>query len=161
MLTMNARTIITVAALVVGTAAVRAADSAAVARAVEERRITIRVSDAYPQGGAPIALHYNYGISLRGDSIVSYLPYYGRAYDMPYPGDEGTDFDAAVTNYRAVWNARRKRWQIEWRVRRGVRRISYYMTLHINGSATLSVRPDGRSSITFDGELSEEAIDVM
>ncbi len=49
--------------------------------------------------GRSIPLTSLYSLEIRNDSVISYLPYYGRAYSIPYGG--ATDFIAAIPT---VWD---------------------------------------------------------
>ena len=61
---------------------------------IESGSYRIDVSTAYPQRGRTIQLSSPYSIEIRNDSVFSYLPYYGRAYSIPYGGGQGLIFNA-------------------------------------------------------------------
>ena len=46
----------------------------------------IDVNTAMPMRGRSIPLTSQYSLQIRNDSVFSYLPYYGRAYSVPYGG---------------------------------------------------------------------------
>ena len=53
---------------------------------IENGRFTIEVDRALPMGGRTVHLTTPYSLEMRGDSAISYLPYFGRAYSLPYGG---------------------------------------------------------------------------
>ena len=44
--------------------------------------------------GRSRALTSDYSIEIRNDSVFSYLPYFGVAYNVPYGGGKGLIFNA-------------------------------------------------------------------
>ena len=56
---------------------------------IEGGRFTIEVDRALPMGGRSVNLTTPYSLEMRGDSAISYLPYFGRAYSLPYGGGDG------------------------------------------------------------------------
>ena len=56
---------------------------------VDSGRIKIDVDRAVPMAGRSVNLTSPYSLEIHGDSILSYLPYFGRAYSAPYGGGEG------------------------------------------------------------------------
>ena len=56
---------------------------------IESKRFTIDVNRAIPMGGRSLNLTSPYSLEMRGDSAISYLPYFGRAYSAPYGGGDG------------------------------------------------------------------------
>lgn len=66
---------------------------------VNGRTFKLEASMAYPMSGRSIPLTTPYGLQMKKDSVDVYLPYYGRAYQIPYGGGEGLRFKAPVENY--------------------------------------------------------------
>ena len=56
---------------------------------IDSKRFTIDVNRAIPMGGRSLNLTSPYSLEMRGDSVISYLPYFGRAYSAPYGGGDG------------------------------------------------------------------------
>ena len=65
---------------------------------IENGRFTIEVDRALPMGGRTVHLTTPYSLEMRGDSAISYLPYFGRAYSLPYGG--GTDTQEGVDPWK-------------------------------------------------------------
>ena len=51
---------------------------------IDSKRFTVDVDRAIPMGGRSVNLTSPYSLEMRGDSVISYLPYFGRAYSAPY-----------------------------------------------------------------------------
>ena len=64
---------------------------------VDSGRIKIDVDRAVPMAGRSVNLTSPYSLEIHGDSILSYLPYFGRAYSAPYGGGEGLTFKEVAT----------------------------------------------------------------
>ena len=64
----------------------------AVMKLIESENYKIDVNTAMPMRGRSIPLTSSYSLTIRNDSVISYLPYYGRAYSIPYGGGDGLNF---------------------------------------------------------------------
>ena len=68
--------------------AARAAEQALkVKTALTQRRYKIDVNRMYPMNGNSRNVSYGYSVEVRNDTLISYLPYFGRAYNVPYGED--------------------------------------------------------------------------
>lgn len=63
----------------------------------------IDVNTAMPMRGRSIPLTSQYSLQIRNDSVFSYLPYYGRAYSVPYGGGSGRYSTLPSKNTRWIW----------------------------------------------------------
>ena len=97
-------------------------------------------------------MSYGYSVTVRNDSLFSYLPYFGRAYDVPYGGGKGLNFDAPIESYK------------ETQLKNGLRHIeiglkndedTYLYTINVfdNGSSSIDVQSRRRESISYSGEM--------
>ena len=81
--------------------AARAAEQAAkVTKALEARDYKIAVNRMYPMKGSSRSVSYGYSVEVRNDSLISYLPYFGGAYNVPYGGGKGLNFSERIGSYR-------------------------------------------------------------
>ena len=71
----------------------------AVEKLVTSGKYKINVNRALPARGRSVTLTSPYSVEIRNDSVISYLPYYGRAYSIPYGGGEGLNFKTPLTDY--------------------------------------------------------------
>lgn len=70
--------------------------------ALMDRHFVIDVSTALPQRGRMMHLSSGFSVEIKGDSIISYLPYFGRAYNVPYGGGKGLSFTELYQDYRVA-----------------------------------------------------------
>ena len=71
----------------------------AVMKLIESENYKIDVNTAMPMRGRSIPLTSSYSLTIRNDSVISYLPYYGRAYSIPYGGGDGLNFKTILKEY--------------------------------------------------------------
>ena len=70
-----------------------------VMKLIESENYKIDVNTAMPMRGRSIPLTSSYSLTIRNDSVISYLPYYGRAYSIPYGGGDGLNFKAILKEH--------------------------------------------------------------
>ena len=78
----------------------KAQQIAKVKKMLDERYYKVDIHMMHPQAYPARQVSYGYSLSIHGDSILSYLPYLGRAYRVPYGGGKGLHFDALIDDYR-------------------------------------------------------------
>ncbi len=99
-----------------------------------------------------------YDVIITKDSVVAYLPFYGRAYTSTMGNDEnGYKFTSKDFTYESI--KKKRGWIVVIKskdVRDNVR-----MTLDIseNGYASLSVLSNNKQSISYSGYISENKVD--
>jgi hypothetical protein len=118
-----------------------------------------RMFNISPDGTGHIYLNYNYDLRIRPDSVIAYLPYFGRAqFDAGYssnPSDNGVMFKSTKFGYASKVN------------KKGITTIVITpQDAKYNRRLTLSVSPEGyanlgviitnRSAISYDGYISEK-----
>lgn len=119
---------------------------------IESKRFTIDVNRALPMGGRAINLTTPYSLEMRGDSAISYLPYFGRAYSVPYGGGNGIQFSQSITDYTYSFGKKGKT-QIQFVARTATDTYRFDVQVYPNGSATVHVMPTHKQGITFQGEM--------
>jgi hypothetical protein len=122
---------------------------------IESGRYTIEVDRMLPMQGASQHLTTNYGLTIKDDTVISYLPYFGRAYSVPYGGGKGLNFEALVSDYSLAFDAKGIA-RISFRTRSDDDAYLYDAEVFNNGKATVRVMPGNRQGITFYGKLKEE-----
>lgn len=133
--------------------AARAAEQAkAVKTALQERNYQIAVNRMYPSRGASKIVSSGYSVEVRNDSLISYLPYFGRAYDVPYGGGNGLNFSAPIRNYKESQTKSDLR-HIEIDVKNDEDTYLYTLDIFDNGSADINVRSRQREPISFSGQM--------
>lgn len=133
--------------------AARAAEQAkAVKTALQERNYHIAVNRMYPSRGASKIVSSGYSVEVRNDSLISYLPYFGRAYDVPYGGGNGLNFSAPIRNYKESQTKSDLR-HIEIDVKNDEDTYLYTLDIFDNGSTDINVRSRQREPISFSGQM--------
>ena len=133
--------------------AARAAEQAkAVKAALQERNYQIAINRMYPSRGASKTVSYGYSVVVRNDSLISYLPYFGRAYNVPYGGGNALDFSAPIRNYQESQPKSGLR-HIEIDVKNNEDTYLYTLDIFDNGSTDINVRSRQREPISFSGEM--------
>lgn len=128
-------------------------DPATVQKAVESKNYVFKAETASPQRGGFRQLTPEYELIVKPDTVVSYLPYYGRSFSAPInPSETGIKFTSM--NYKYTVNKKKKnRWDItiEPTDVSDIRDLS--LTVFDNGRASLRVNSNNRDAISFDGYL--------
>lgn len=134
--------------------AIRAAQMAqSVNDPIGSGRFRIDVDKAHPQfGGRVIDLTSSYYVRVSGDTLESTLPFFGRAYSIPYGGGVGLQFDGKIVGMTSEVN-KKKEHIVKMDVTSAEDVYIYIITVYENGSATVSVTPRQRSHIYFTGML--------
>lgn len=130
----------------------QAREAAMVKEALQNRRYTIDIHMMHPLRGRAVNVTSNYSVGVKGDTLVSYLPYFGRAYQVPYGGGKGLNFTAPITGYQSETD------------RKGTTRImltseneedSYLYVLEVfsNGESSVEVQSRQRDRIYYTGRM--------
>ena len=112
---------------------------------------------AYPLSFQPIYLTSQYDVRVTPDTVIAYLPYYGRAYRAPMNSSEGgikfesTDFESEVEKGRKAGE-----WLVTIRTKDTSRAILLSFHLWNNGTAQLVVNDPDRQSISFKGTIEDK-----
>lgn len=123
-----------------------------VQKIIEEKNYKFNATHAMPIGGGSIYLNYSYDVQVTGDTVSSYLPFFGVAYHLEYGGrDSGFDFTLPVKNYE--YEKEEEGYLIQFDVKKDMDNISF--TFHISrlGYATLNVISTNRQAISYYGRI--------
>ena len=124
----------------------------AVMKLIESENYKIDVNTAMPMRGRSIPLTSSYSLTIRNDSVISYLPYYGRAYSIPYGGGDGLNFKTILKEYNVEMDKKGNA-VIKFVARNPEDRYEFRAKVFPNGSASIDVNMQNRQSISFPGEL--------
>ena len=124
----------------------------AVEKLITSGKYKIDVNRALPARGRSVMLPSPYSLEIRNDSIISHLPYYGRAYSIPYGGGEGLNFKAPLTDYKLDWDKKGTA-KIKFTARSTEDKFDFDIDIFSNGSSTIFVNMQNRQSINFQGEV--------
>ena len=108
-----------------------------------------------PQSGSVINLTTEYNVDFHPEWIKSDLPFFGRGFSgIGYGGnDAGIKFEGKPTVYTV--EKKKKNYAITAAIRGERDSYSMMLTVYFDGSATLFVNSNNRSSISYDGDIKE------
>ena len=124
----------------------------AVKKLIASENYKIDVQTALPMRGRSIPLTSPYSLEIRNDSVISYLPYFGRAYSIPYGGGDGLNFRAPLKEYSMEMDKKGNA-VIKCIARNPEDRFEFRAKVYSNGSTSIDVNMQNRQSISFQGEL--------
>ncbi|MCD7938110.1 MAG: DUF4251 domain-containing protein [Tannerellaceae bacterium] len=122
---------------------------------IDSREYTIDVDRAYPSSGKSVNLTSPYELRIKGDSVISYLPYFGRAYSVPYGGGEGLRFETGITDYSLAYDKKGAA-RIQFKAKTQEDSFTFNIQVFDNGSSSITVTPVNRQQIRFNGELKRQ-----
>ncbi|MGI8951540.1 MAG: DUF4251 domain-containing protein [Chitinophagaceae bacterium] len=108
---------------------------------------------ALPLSGPTRQLTSYYDLKISNDSLISNLPYFGRAYSAPInSSNAGLNFISTNFEYNVI-NRKKDGWDIliNLKDQTDVRQLSF--TIFENGRASLRITSNNRSAISFDGYI--------
>ncbi len=107
-----------------------------------------------PLSGSIRHLTSEYDMKVFGDSIVTYLPYFGRAYSAPVNLTQG-GIQFTSTDFTYTIESKRKEWLITIKPKESIDVRELVLSVFKNGSATLRVNSNSRQSISYNGIIEE------
>lgn len=100
---------------------------------------------------------YGFQISISKDTIVSYLPYFGRGYIAPIsPSD--VDFDFTSTKFTITTTEAKRGWNISIKPKDRRYLTELYFRIFDNGNASLTITSNDRSVISYSGYITERKL---
>jgi hypothetical protein len=130
----------------------KAAKEAEFKQILESRSFTFTVQTINPMRGGTRQATSQYDVRFVKDSVISYLPYFGRAFSAPInPEDGGIKFTSTKFSY--VSTPRKSGWDIVIKPTdtKDVRQLTLNATA--NGYGTLTVTSTNRDPISFYGYI--------
>jgi hypothetical protein len=130
-----------------------AAQKAKIEKIVDSKNFKFVPQSASPTNGRliPVSTYY---LQVNGDNLVSYLPYYGRAYSPSVNNTSSPlNFKGTIENYEKI--EKKKKDQIKFSVKNDGENLTYTLEIFDNGSASLDVQSVRRQPISFNGNIEE------
>ena len=144
-------------------------DKATTQRIVEAKNFTFVATSAMPMnsteinnilsrmpGGAGGSINLtgsNYDIRITPDSVIAYLPYYGRAFSAPMSQDDN-GYKFTSTKFSFESKLRKKGgWEVTIAPKDTKESVRMNLFISVNGYATLIVNSNNKQSITYNGYL--------
>jgi hypothetical protein len=126
-------------------------------RVVTSRNYIFKAENVMPTGAVPNRqLSFGYDLRVSPDTIVSYLPYFGRAYTAPMdPTKGGIQFTSVKFEYKET---KRKKggWDIVIKPQDTQDASQMVLTVSETGFASLQVIGNNRQPISFSGYVDEK-----
>jgi hypothetical protein len=121
---------------------------------IQARSYVFMAQSVSPMRGSMRQLTSEYDLRVSPDSIIVWLPYFGRAYSAPLNApDGGIKFTSTNVDYTVV--TRKNRWDITIKPKDAAGINQLFLTVFANGSASLQVTSNNRDPISFGGYISE------
>jgi len=131
------------------------AKAAEVQKLLESKRFSFKAQTAQPMRGGSINLTSNYDLTIRKDTLQSYLPYFGRAYSAPMNATE-SPLTFNTTNFKYTSsNGKKGSKEISIEIKDQAANVrKFYLSVSAQGYATLQVLNSNRDPISFNGYIS-------
>ncbi|HKO82476.1 MAG TPA: DUF4251 domain-containing protein [Chitinophagaceae bacterium] len=130
-------------------------DAAATEQLVESKNYVFKAESVNPPRGRFRQLTSEYDLVVTGDTVIAYLPYFGRAYTAPInPSEGGIKFTSSDFEYK-VEKKKKRSWEVFIRPKDSRDVQELYLTIFDNSRATLRVNSVNRESISFNGYIAE------
>jgi len=121
---------------------------------IESQNYIFKAEQVFPQSGKSRMLTTDYDLSITIDSIISFLPYFGRSYTASLnPEESGIKFTSTDFEYQNT--KKKKSWEISIKPKdvSDIQEIS--LSIFDNGTANLNVSSTNRQNISFRGYIKE------
>ncbi|HEX2609308.1 MAG TPA: DUF4251 domain-containing protein, partial [Flavisolibacter sp.] len=132
---------------------VQAQDKNSIRQLLESRDFVFKAQSVSPLRGGIRQLTSDYDLRIAGDSMIAYLPYFGRAYAgvILTPGDGPLTFNS--TQYTYAITERKKGWDVSITPKdaKDVRQL--FLSVTQSGYASLNVTSNNRDNISFNGYI--------
>ena len=123
---------------------------------INSKNYTFLAQYAQPMSGRQIQLTTEYTLTIRNDSLISYLPYFGQAYVAPInPEDAGLTFTSTDFDYVAT-PARKGGYNIVIKPKNEEKANQMILTGTSSGYASLQVLSTTRQAISFRGTIRQK-----
>jgi hypothetical protein len=133
---------------------VRAQDNeSAIKSAVESGQFVFHAQTALPMSGTSRQLTSEYDVKVSKEVVVSSLPFFGRAYSLPYGSTEGGfNFTSRKFDY-SVSNRKRGGWQINIKPKDVADFREFSLLVSKTGYGSLQAVSNNRQPISFTGYI--------
>lgn len=123
-------------------------------RIIESKNFVFVAQSASPQQLGTRSLTSEYDLTIAGDSLISFLPYFGRAYVAPIDPTKGSLMFTS-TKFSYTSEKKKKNWQIAIKPSDNNEVQQLFFDISESGYATLRIIPLNKQSISFNGYIRE------
>lgn len=151
------RYFITIALLLSITAVTQAQEkeAASAQQLIESKNFVFKAESVNPPRGRFRQLTSEYDLVVSVDTVIAFLPYFGRAYSAPInPSEGGIKFTSSDFDY-TVEKKKKRSWEVFIKPKDVNDAQELYLTIFDNNRATLRVNNVNRESISFNGYIVE------
>ena len=127
-------------------------DKVQVQNLINSKSFVFKAQTVLPMTGMSRQLTSDYDVRLSGDSVVTYLPYFGRAYSVSYGEPGGINFTSTKFDYK-IRDRKKGGWDLIIKTDdvRDIQQLIF--AISENGYATLQVISNNRQPISFNGYI--------
>ncbi|WP_417940172.1 DUF4251 domain-containing protein [Flavobacterium sp. RS13.1] len=128
---------------------------------INSKNFVFEAQKVIPQGGRLLNLDYNrYFLKFNEAKTTCDLPFFGRGFNVPYGGgDGGIKFEGVPENIAI--EKKKKSYNIKATVKGKDDFYNLFFTVFLDGSTSLSIDSNNRSSISYDGEIKAPILDEV
>ncbi len=124
---------------------------AALKSAMDQKRYVFKAQTVQPTSGRNRQLTSAYSVTLKGDTLISDLPYFGRAYTAPMDVTKSVlQFNSTRFDYNSA-PGKKQGWNITIRFNDVSEVQSYSLSISEDGYASLQATLTNRQPISFNG----------
>jgi hypothetical protein len=132
----------------------KAKQEAQIKQIIDSQQYVFKAQTAFPLGGRSMQLTTDFDMKVTKDEVVSYLPYYGRAYSAtPGSTDNGLNFTSKSFEYSSKPTKKEDGWEIVIKPKDSKQARELLLTAYKNGSANLVVNSNDKQTISFSGYI--------
>jgi Domain of unknown function (DUF4251) len=122
---------------------------------VESKEYVFVAQSMSPTRGGMRQLNSSYDLHVSSDSVIAYLPYFGRAYSAPIDPEDGPiKFTSTKFTYQSV-DRKKGGWDVYIKPGDSRHGEELMLTIFENGSASLRVTSNNRQPVTFNGYINK------
>lgn len=128
-------------------------DEALAKKLIESKQFVFHAQTAIPSSGMSKPLTSDYDLKVTTDKVVSYLPFYGRAYSLPYGSTDG-GFNFTTTKFEYTSSGTKKGgWNVTIKPKDVPDFREFSLSLSKSGYGTLQVMTNNRQPMSFTGYI--------
>lgn len=129
-------------------------DKSIVQNFIKTKEFVFKAQTVLPMTGMSRQLTSDYDVRFLGDSVVAYLPYFGRAYSAGYGEGGAIDFTSTKFEYK-VKERKKGGWDVSIKPKDAKDVQALNFTVSENGYASLQVTSNNRQPISYNGYVME------
>jgi len=119
---------------------------------LDDKFFVFNATHMMPMGGGSKYLNYDYDVTVKNDTVVSYLPFFGRAYHVEYGARNlGFDFTQPIEEYKK--EKKDDGYLVELKVKNGMDQVNFSFHISELGYTTLNVNSTNRQAISYYGMI--------